>query len=189
MTTPRAPTTPLAPADDGAARHLLGMEVPAITLFDHEGRAQPLRALSGRLVMFIYPATGVPGRDPAVDPAPGWDDIPGAAGCTSQCVGYRDELSSIRAFGFEVVGVSGQAREEQAELAARREIPYALLSDPGFVLAGELRLPTFVAGGRRFYTRLTMVAVEGRVAHIVYPVFPPGGDARAVVGWLRRRFE
>lgn len=188
MTTPRDPTTPLVPADDGAARHLLGMELPAITLFDHEGRAQPLRALS-RLVMFIYPATGVPGRDPAVDPAPGWDDIPGAAGCTSQCVGYRDELSSIRALGFEVVGVSAQAREEQAELAARKGVPYVLLSDPGFVLARELGLPTFVAGGRRFYTRLTMVVVEGRVAHIVYPVFPPAGDARAVVEWLGRRFE
>lgn len=33
-----------------------------------------------RAVLYFYPATGVPGRDPALDPAPRWDEIPGAAG-------------------------------------------------------------------------------------------------------------
>jgi peroxiredoxin len=173
-----------APSDDGGAAHLIGRELPPIQLVDHRGIRRDPSTLASRLVLFVYPATGAPGRDPLVDPAPGWDAIPGAPGCTVQALGYRDAWDRIRALGFDVIGLSGQPTAEQEEFAARQAIPFPLLSDPTFALAGSLRLPTFTIAQRRFYRRLSMVVIEGRIVHIIYPVFPPHTNAQRVLEWL-----
>ncbi len=76
------------PQDDGAARHLAGMKLPDIALAATSGPVVNLSELKGRAVVYIYPRTGVPG----VDAPPGWDDIPGARGCTPQSCGFRDHL-------------------------------------------------------------------------------------------------
>src|SRR3979490_2635490 len=70
-----------APQDDGAARHLTGMLVPDVPLNDTNGAQVSLAKISGRVVLFAYPRTGVPGQISLVD---GWDMIPGARGCTPQ---------------------------------------------------------------------------------------------------------
>lgn len=179
----------LRPEDDGAARHLVGLALPKLTLVDTSGAARDLATLADRLALFVYPATGVPGRDPAVDPAPGWDDIPGAPGCTSQALGYRAELERFRAQGFEVVGLSAQSSDEQRDFVRRHGVGFPLLSDPGFELAAALGLPTFTAGGRRFYTRLALLALGGRVEHVDYPVFPPSESAARLLAWLDHRCD
>ena len=46
-------------------------------------------------------------------------------------------------------------------------------------------LPTFTAAGERLYKRLTLVARDGVVEHVFYPVFPPNTHAQEVLGWLR----
>lgn len=65
-------------------------------------------------------------------------------------------------------------------------IPYPLLNDSDFELAGEesLGLPTFTADGTRFYRRLTFIAQEGRIVKVFYPVFPPQENAADVIAWL-----
>ena len=77
---------PTAIAGPEEAFSLIGNKIPGIVI-DSTDEEQPI-GLSGYLgdhaVLFFYPATGVPGRDPTLDPAPGWDDIPGAAGCTAE---------------------------------------------------------------------------------------------------------
>ena len=134
----------------------------------------------GRLVVYVYPRTGKPG----VPNIEGWDDIPGARGCTPHNAGFRDHLTDFAAFGATVVGVSAQSPEDQAEFAAREAIPYPLLSDEGLVLAAALGLPTFEAGGLTLYRRLAFVAREGRIEHAFYPVFPPDQNAADVLVWL-----
>ena len=81
---------------------------------------------------------------------------------------------------------TGGNGDYQGELAARLDLPYPLLSDPGLVLADQLGLPTFTAGGERLYKRLTLVLNGGRIEHAFYPVFPPNTHAAEVVDWLRR---
>jgi peroxiredoxin len=135
--------------------------------------------------MFVYPATGVPGRDPQLDPAPGWDDVPGAPGCTVHSLGYRDLIAGFQSLGFTVVGVSAQPSDEQREFVARNNIPFVVLSDPQFALAAALGLPTFTVGARRFYRRLSAVVVDGTIEHVSYPVFPPHTNAAEVLKWLR----
>jgi hypothetical protein len=64
------------PADDGAADHLPGQPMPALSLPATDGSQVALAALGeGRTVVYLYPMTGRPG----VDLPEGWDDIPGAA--------------------------------------------------------------------------------------------------------------
>jgi peroxiredoxin len=108
--------------------------VPQLTLPSTGGELD-LRALCAeRAVLHFYPATGVPGRDPAIDPAPGWDDIPGAAGCTRQCRGFKASFEAFVERGIRVAGVSGQALREQAEFALREAIPFPLICDQKFAL-------------------------------------------------------
>jgi peroxiredoxin len=137
----------------------------------------------GLLVAYVYPMTGTPDR-----PLPhGWDDIPGARGCTPQSCAYRDALADFEELGATVVGIGAQPPAEQAEFAAREHIPFPLLSDEGLLLRGTLGLPTFEVEGRALYRRLTFVAAEGRIVKVFYPVFPPDRDAAEVLAWLGDR--
>jgi peroxiredoxin len=172
------------PEDDGAADHLPGLELPDLTLPSTIGGEANLAALgAGLLVAYVYPRTGVPGQ-----PLPaGWDDIPGARGCTPQSCAYRDALAEFGGLGATVVGISAQTPGEQAEFAAREHIPFALLSDSGLLLAAALGLPIFEVEGMRLYRRLTLVVEGGRIVRALYPVFPPDRDAARVLGWLQSR--
>jgi len=170
------------PEDDGAADHLPGTALPGLTLPATGGRPASLRELapSGRLVVYVYPRTGRPG-EPLIE---GWDDIPGARGCTPQSCAYRDSLGEFERLGVTVAGISAQSAAEQSEFARREHIPFPLLSDPGLELAASLGLPTFEAGGLKLYRRLTLVADAGVISKAFYPVFPPDRDAASVLAWL-----
>jgi peroxiredoxin len=160
------------PEDDGAADHLPGCAL--LELLAGFG--------SGLLVAYVYPRTGRPG-----EPSPaGWDDIPGARGCTPQSCAYRDALAEFEGLGATVVGVSTQTAAEQAEFAAREHIPFPLLADPDLELVAALRLPTFEVEEMTLYKRLTFVAEAGKVVKVFYPVFPPDRNAAEVLAWLRR---
>ncbi|MGH7292440.1 MAG: peroxiredoxin [Myxococcota bacterium] len=180
------------PVDDGAADGLVGIEVPDLALpATHAGGSSAAAAPGlrltdlavGLLVAYVYPMTGTPG-----EPLPhGWDDIPGARGCTPQSCSYRDALADFERLGATVVGISAQSPAEQAEFAAREHIPFPLLSDEGLRLHDGLGLPTFAVEGRTLYRRLTFVAAEGRIVRVFYPVFPPDRDAGEVLAWLGDR--
>jgi peroxiredoxin len=194
MTEPRAPVgSPYAlppdlpvPRDDGAAAGLEGRTVPALRCQATSGPAVDLAdAAAGTLVLYLYPATGVPDQ-----PLPaGWDQIPGARGCTAENCAFRDHARDLRALGAVVYGLSAQPLEEQAAFAERERLPYPLLNDSALRLEQELGLPTFEVAGRRFYRRLTLVAREGRIEKVFYPVFPPDRHPAEVVAWLTATAE
>jgi len=164
------------PEDDGAADHLPGMELPEVD----PPSTMPYDLGAARLVAYVYPRTGVPG----VSSPEGWDDIPGARGCTPQSCAYRDSLTEFEQLGASVVGISAQSPAEQAEFATREHIPFPLLSDKGLQLAATLRLPTFEVEGMILYKRLTLIAESCRIVKVFYPVFPPDRNAAEVLGWL-----
>jgi len=181
----RLPPDLPVPEDDGAADHLPGFQIPSgLSLPSTQGGEVDLAqaaATAGTLVAYVYPRTGVPGK-----PLPtGWDDIPGARGCTPQSCAFRDSLAEFGSLGATVLGLSAQSPGEQAEFAEREQIPFALLADPGLRLADALGLPTFEVEEMTLYRRLTLVARDGRVAKAFYPVFPPDRNAAEVLSWLR----
>ncbi len=175
-----------APVDDGACDHLAGRAMPEITLSTTSGDAIRLDALAARTVIFIYPMTGTPG----VALPDGWDGIPGARGCTPQACSFRDLTADLSAVGAHTVfGLSTQSEDEQAEAARRLHLPFPLISDPSLALGRALNLPTFEAGGRRLYRRVTLLIEAGRIAHRWYPVFPPDRNAGDVVAHLRAHVQ
>ncbi|HEV8223759.1 MAG TPA: peroxiredoxin [Rubrobacteraceae bacterium] len=168
------------PEDDGAADHLPGMRLPSVPLASTSGEIVDLSALPGRTVVYCYPMTGRPDRSlPA-----GWDEIPGARGCTPQTCSFRDHHAELRSLGASVFGSSTQDTEYQREAATRLHLPFALLSDSDLALAGALGLPTFEVDGMVLLKRLTLVIDEGWIEKVFYPVFPPDRSAEEVVEWL-----
>jgi peroxiredoxin len=171
------------PEDDGAADHLRGMPLPPFELPGTDGSRVRLDQLPGRVVVYAYPRTGIPGEDPLV---PDWDQIPGARGCTPESCGFRDHFADLQAAGASLVfGLSTQDTDYQREVAERLQLPFAILSDADLELTKALRLPTFEAAGQTLLKRFTLVVSDGRIEHVFYPVFPPDGHAEEVLSWLR----
>ena len=124
------------PQDDGAARHLPGRALPDLALPATRGGAFNVSILGGRTVLYIYPRTGVPG----VDLPLGWDDIPGARGCTPQSCSFRDHFAELKALGVaHVFGLSTQDTDYQREAAERLHLPFPLLSDAELKFTRTLR--------------------------------------------------
>ena len=170
------------PQDDGAARHLAGMKLPDIALPATSGGDVNLARLAGRTVLYIYPRTGVPG----VDAPPGWDDIPGARGCTPQSCGFRDHFAELKGLGVaHLFGLSTQDTGYQREVAERLHLPFAILSDAKLALTRALKLPTFTTSGMTLLKRMALVVDDGVIAKVFYPVFPPDKNAAEVIAWLR----
>ena len=167
------------PQDDGAADHLPGAELISEPLQATNGEAIDLRE-PDLLVLYVYPRTGEPGEPSP----PGWDDIPGARGCTPENCAFRDHAGDLAALGATVYGLSSQPIEEQQSFVEREHMPYPLLNDAELRLASDPGLPTFEAAGMTLYKRLTLVARRGRIEHVFYPVFPPDTHASEVVAWL-----
>jgi peroxiredoxin len=169
------------PVDDGGADHLEGLAFPSLTFPSTPGEDVDLvSAARGTLVLYCYPRTGRPGEPLP----PGWDQIPGARGCTPQSCAFRDQFAELQALGARVVGLSSQSLDDQTEFAERVGLRHALLSDPELALAGALRLPTFEVAGMRLYRRLTLIARRGEIVKVFYPVFPPDRNAADVAAWL-----
>lgn len=173
-----------APQDDGAARHLPGLRLPSLTLQASNGTHVDLSVLAGRTVAYVYPMTGKPG----VALPEGWDEIPGARGCTPQSCAFRDHFEELRAAGAaHVFGLSTQSTADQQEAAARLHLPFALLSDAGLELCRALSLPHMTVEGRIMLKRMALIIDDGRICHVFYPVFPPDRNAGDVLAWLQQR--
>jgi peroxiredoxin len=170
------------PEDDGAADHLLHAALPSLALPGTDGVAVDLSKAAGRTVVFIYPMTGRPGT--ALPE--GWDDIPGARGCTPQSCAFRDLHDELRATGADrVFGLSTQDTDYQREAAERLHLPFPLLSDSNLVLTSALKLPVFEVEGRTLLKRMALIIDDGRIAKVFYPVFPPDRNATDVLSWLK----
>ncbi|WP_434052220.1 MAG: glutaredoxin 3 [Roseibium sp.] len=188
MTNSQNTTNPLVlpddlprPVDDGGVDHLTGMTVPSVKLRATTGEWVDLSRVPGRVVVYAYPMTGVPG----VELPPGWNDIPGARGCTPQSLSFQAEKDVFAAFGVTVFGLSTQTEAYQKELSDRLELSFTILSDADFELSDAMHLPTMVVEDMRLIKRLTLILKDGVVEHVFYPVFPPNRSAADVIAWLQ----
>jgi peroxiredoxin len=170
------------PVDDGAARHLPGTAVPDISLLATDGSEVSLARLGGRTVVYAYPMTGRPGT--ALPD--GWDEIPGARGCTPQSCAFRDHYQDLLGAGAaHVFGLSTQDTAYQREAAERLHLPFRLLSDAALRLTTGLKLPAMLVDGATLLKRMALIIDDGIITHVFYPVFPPDRNAVEVLEWLR----
>jgi peroxiredoxin len=164
------------PEDDGAADHILGMELPDLLLDSSQGRVN----VRDFTVIYVYPRSGRPDQ-PLL---PGWDETPGARGCTPQSCAFRDLHPEL---GVPVAGLSAQTLGDQLEFAERNRMPFPVIADPERKLGAALGLPTFDIAELTLYKRITLVAQDARIVKVFYPVFPPDANAGDVLAWLSSR--
>ena len=89
-----------------------GGTAPDFTLDDADGKPVSLKKLRGqKVVVYFYPAAMTPG-------------------CTKQACDFRDSLSSLKAAGYAVVGISPDKPEKLAKFRDRDSVNFPLLSDP-----------------------------------------------------------
>ena len=111
------------PQDDGSANHLVGMKLPSLSLLATNGKQMDLGSFTDFLVIYCYPMTG----QPNVALPDGWDQIPGARGCTPQSCSFRDHYQELKALKAEVVGLSVQTTDYQKEMAERLHLPFPVV--------------------------------------------------------------
>jgi peroxiredoxin len=170
-----------APLDDGAADHLRGLKLPKVSLQSTQGNLINIGDISGQVVIYCYPMTGQPGV-----PLPeGWDEIPGARGCTPQTCAFRDHYEELQTLGAEVIGLSVQSTEYQREMAERLHLPFPIVSDIDYQFQKSLNLPTFVNAGMTLLKRVTLIADTGVIEAVHYPIFPSDSDTEWVINYLQ----
>jgi peroxiredoxin len=177
------PTDLPVPVDDGACNHLIGMSLPDLSLISTKGGEVNMSSLSGLSVIYIYPMTGRPDT-PLPD---GWDQIPGARGCTPQSCSFRDHSEELKKLNATVYGLSTQTTAYQSEAAERLHLPFALLSDEALQFSKALSLPTMDVEGQILIKRLTLTCKDREIKHVFYPVFPPDANADQVIEWLHQQ--
>lgn len=170
------------PQDDGSTDHLKGLRLPNVSLKATNGTTINFGNISDRLVIYCYPMTG----QPNVALPDGWDQIPGARGCTPQSCSFRDHYQELQALGAEVVGLSVQATEYQKEMVDRLHLPFPVVSDSDYQFQKALNMPTFIAAGMTLLKRVTLIVNHGVIEAVHYPIFPSDSDPGWVIDYLER---
>ena len=168
------------PQDDGACDHLKNVKLSSINLATTYGLQVDFSAIIGRLVIYLYPMTGRP--DTALPD--GWDEIPGARGCTPQSCSFRDHHWELKALNTTVYGLSTQTTEYQQEAANRLHLPFPLVSDEYLEFIKSVDIPTIDVDGMILSKRVTLIVTNGIIEKVFYPVFPPNENARQVIAYL-----
>ena len=89
-----------------------GDTAPDFTLPDPDGTPVSLSSFRGRrVVLYAYPAASTPG-------------------CTTQACDFRDNIASLQAAGFQVLGLSPDTQDAQRRFRDEEQVPYPLLCDP-----------------------------------------------------------
>ncbi len=170
-----------APVDDGGCDHLKGMALPDLSLSSTHGGNVNLSEINGRVVIYIYPMTGRP--DVALPD--GWEQIPGARGCTPQSCSFRDHHKELQELGATLFGLSTQSTSYQQEASDRLHLPFPLLSDENRQFAKALNLPMMFVEELKLIKRTTLICNDGVIEHVFYPVFPPDKNVDDVIAWLK----
>lgn len=171
------------PIDDGACDHLSGMHLPNLLLPTTHHDQVNFMTLSGYVVIYIYPMTG----RPDIELPDGWDQIPGARGCTPQSCSFRDHYEELKNLNAVVFGLSTQTTDYQSEAVKRLHLPFPLVSDTNLEFIHKLSLPTIEVEGMILSKRITLISYNGVIQKVFYPVFPPNENANQVIGYLNEQ--
>jgi peroxiredoxin Q/BCP len=141
-----------------------GDAAPNFTLPDADGEDVSLSDYRGqKVIVYFYPAAMTPG-------------------CTKQACDFRDNLSSLKSSGYQVLGISPDKPEKLAKFRERDAVNFPLLSDPT-----KATLEAYGAWGEKTMYGKTVTGVlrstfvldeDGRVEKAQYNVKATGHVAK-----------
>jgi peroxiredoxin Q/BCP len=141
-----------------------GSVAPDFTLPDADGRPVSLADFRGtRTIVYFYPAAMTPG-------------------CTTQACDFRDNLASLQAAGFSVVGISPDPPAKLAKFRDKEHLTFPLLSDPDRTVLtaygawGEKKLYGKTVTG--VIRSTAVVDAEGRIERVMNNVKATGHVAK-----------
>lgn len=134
----------------------IGSFVPDVSLTNQDGKAVSLTDFKGqKLIVFIY-AKG------------------GSGTCLKETLNMKEGYESLKARGYEVVGLSPDKEKAQKREVEKRELPFDLISDPENKLIEALG----AWGLKKMYGREYMGVIRstflideaGKVEHVIEKV-------------------
>ena len=93
----------------------IGDTAPSIQMVDSDGNTFTIPG-SDKIVLYFYPKDNTPG-------------------CTAQACNLNENLSSLQAKGYQVVGVSIDSNSSHSKFKSKYNLQFPLLSDPEHQLA------------------------------------------------------
>jgi peroxiredoxin len=100
--------------------------------------------------------------------------------------GWRDYDAELGELGYQVVGVSVQSPEVQAQFAGDWLLGFTLLSDNGLLLAEMLGLPKRKGLAEKWvYDAFTLLIQDGRISRVFYPISPPEHEAAIMTASIK----
>lgn len=96
---------------------LAGTQAPDFALLNADGQKVSLADYRGRnVIVYFYPEAATPG-------------------CTTEACDFRDNLASLQASGYEVLGISPDSPEKLAAFTGDFALTFPLLSDEDHTVA------------------------------------------------------
>ena len=169
------------PDDDGKSDHLLGMPIPNINLTSTKGEIDICKINSKYLILYFFPMMSAPEKKLPL----GWNDIPGARGCTPQNITINYNLDNLQKYNSKIYGISTQSIDELTELSSLRKLSQSLISDSSLKFQEKLQMPIFHVEKKTMYKRLTLIVKDAKIVKVFYPVFPPDKHIFEILEWLK----
>ncbi len=168
------------PDDDGKSDHLVGMTIPNIILTSTKGEIDISKINTQYMVLYFFPMISIPGKKlPS-----GWNDIPGARGCTPQNITINEHIEDLQKYNVSVCGISTQSIDELTELSLLRKFSQSLISDTSLKFQEKLKIPTFHVENKTRYKRLTLIVKNSKIIKVFYPIFPPDKHIFEIIKWF-----
>jgi len=145
------------PVDDGSCNHLLGKTVNSV-----EGKF---------VIMYFFPMM----TKSEFNLPLGWNDIPGARGCTPQHMWINEHRGELSRYDSVAIGVSSQPVDSSQQL----------IWDKNLEFKEKLNIPTFAYDGKIFYKRVTIIVKDSKIIKVFYPIFPPDKHIFEILKWLK----
>ncbi len=172
------------PENDKDADHLQDMIIPKIVLpSTTEDDLDITKINTSYLILYFFPRMMIPGEDiPS-----GWNDIPGARGCTPQNITISKYSRELKKYDTVSIGISTQKIEELVELSTLRDFSHSLVSDNKLKFQEKIRIPVFSFNNKTMYKRLTLIVKNAKIIKVFYPIFPPDKHIFEVLKWFEEK--
>ena len=177
----KLPTNLPRPDNDGECNHLLGKIMPNIILTSTKGNSFDIcKVHTDFVILYFFPMMAISEKNlPS-----GWNDIPGARGCTPQNITINEHTKDLLKYDATPIGISTQSIDELSKISVIRDLSQVILSDNGLKFKEKLNVPTFQVENKTRYKRFTLIVKDSKIVQVFYPIFPPDKHIFEIIEWL-----